>query len=207
MPSIRAVNGIVEMFPATPVSPRPPATQAATTDREDRSNEQERKTADHAVGLAQQAYQKQADHADAHKPALLAQDLMTSPVISLPSDGTLLEAWSLMKHKGFHHLPVTSVHGTLVGMISNHDLLPYAHELESVNSPGPCAGYKLARIMSSRVLSAAPTTEIREIAHVMLNEHVSAIPILDSSRHPTGILTTSDILRAIVHRSPLELWT
>jgi len=92
-------------------------------------------------------------------------------------------------------------------MISNLELLPYAHELDSVNLPGPSADYKLARVMNSRVLSATPTTEIREIAHMMLNEHVNAIPILDSSRHPVGILTTNDILRAIVHRSPLELWT
>jgi len=131
MPIIRAVNGIVEMHPALPVSPRPPAIQVAAAGREDRSKGQERQTADHA--------------------------------------------------KGVHHLPVTSVHGTLVGMISNYDLLPYAHELESVNSPGPSAGHKLARVMSSRVLSATATTETREIAHVMLNEQVSAIPILDSS--------------------------
>ena len=69
-----------------------------------------------------------------------------------------------MKHKGVHHLPVTSVHGTLVGMISNHELLPYAHELESVNSPGPSVGHTLARVMSSLVLSATPTAETREIA-------------------------------------------
>lgn len=207
MPIIRAVNGIVEMHPALPVSPRPPATQIAAAGREDRSKGQERQTADHAARIAQQAYQQQVDQAPAPKPALLAQDIMTSPVTWLPSHSTLLEAWSTMKHKGIHHLPVTSVHGTLVGMISDHDLLPYAHELESVNSPGPSAEHKLARVMSSRVLSATPTTEIREIAHVMLDEQVSAIPILDSSRHLVGILSTSDILRAIVHRSPLELWT
>ena len=207
MPIIRAVNGIVEMHPALPVPPRLPAAQIIAACREDRSNHQERQDADHAARLAQQAYQQQGHQAPTSKPALLAQDLMTSPVTWLPSDSTLLEAWSLMQHKGIHHLPVTSVHGTLVGMISNHDLLPYAHELESVNSPGPSAGHTLARVMNSQVLSATPTTEIREIAHVMLDEQVSAIPILDSSRHPIGILTTSDILRAIVHRSPLELWT
>jgi acetoin utilization protein AcuB len=207
MPIIRAVNGIVEMHPALPVSPRLPAAQVIPAGRDDRSNHQERQDADHAARLAQQAYQQQGHQAPTSKPALLAQDLMTSPVTWLPSDSTLLEAWSLMQHKGIHHLPVTSVHGTLVGMISNHDLLPYAHELESVNSPGPSAGHTLARVMNSQVLSATPTTEIREIAHVMLDEQVSAIPILDSSRQPIGILTTSDILRAIVHRSPLELWT
>ncbi|MEO5864238.1 MAG: CBS domain-containing protein, partial [Nitrospiraceae bacterium] len=65
----------------------------------------------------------------------------------------------------------------------------------------------LPGVISSRILSAAPTTEIREIAHVMLEERVSGIPILDNSGHPIGILTTSDILRAIVHRSPLDLRT
>jgi CBS domain-containing protein len=206
MPIIRAVDGIVEMHPTLPVSPRPPATQA-DADRRDRSKEQERQTADHAARLAQQAYQQQVQQAPAPKPALLAQDLMTSPVSWLPSDSTLLEAWTVMKRQGIHHLPVTSVDGTLVGTISSHDLLPYVHELESIDSPGPSAEHKLPRVMSSRVLSATPTTEIREIAQVMLEEQVSGIPILDSSRHPIGILTTSDILRAIVHRSPLDLRT
>ena len=207
MPIIRAVNGIVEMHPTLPVSPRPPATQVAAAGREDRPKEQGHQTADPAVRLAQQAYQEQEYQAPASKPALLAQDLMTSPVTWLSSDSTLLEAWSLMKHKGIHHLPVMSVDGTLVGMISNYDLLPYAHALESVNSPGPPAEHKLAHVMSNRVLSATPTTEIRQIAHVMLDEQVNAILILDSSRHPVGILTTSDILRAIVHQSPLDLRT
>jgi CBS domain-containing protein len=79
--------------------------------------------------------------------------------------------------------------------------------LESVNSTEPIAGHKLAGIMSSQVLSATPMTEIREIAHAMLDEQVNAIPIIDNLRHPIGILTTSDILRAIVHRSPLDLRT
>lgn len=204
MPIIRAVNGIVEMHPSLPVSPRPPAAQVVAADREDRSKGQERQTADHAGRLAHQAYQQSAP---AQNSALLAQDLMTSPVTWLPSDSTLLEAWTVMKRKGIHHLPVTSVHGTLVGMVSNHDLLPYAHELESVNSPGPSAWHKLAYVMSNRVLSATATTEIREIAHVMLDEQINAIPILDSSRRPIGILTTSDILRAIAHRSSLDLRT
>ena len=207
MPIIRAVNGIVEMHPVLPVSPRPPAAQVIATGREDRSKDRERQTADHTTRLAQQAYQQQVHQDSAPKPALLAQDIMTSPVTWLPSDSTLLEAWTVMKRKGIHHLPVTSVYGTLVGMISNHDVLPYAHELESVNSPGPFAEHKLAGVMNSRVLSATPMTEIREIAHAMLDEQVNAIPILDSSRHPIGILTTSDILRAIVHRSPLDLRT
>jgi hypothetical protein len=89
MPIIRAVNGIV-VHPALPVSPRPPATQVAAAGRDDRSKGRERQTADHAARIAQQAYQQQVCQAPAPKPALLAQDLMTSPVTWLPSDSTLL---------------------------------------------------------------------------------------------------------------------
>jgi acetoin utilization protein AcuB len=207
MPIIRAINGIVEMHPPLPVSHRPPATRADADNRRNRSKEQERQAANHAALLAQQAYQQQVHQIPASREALLAQDLMTSPVTSLPSDSTLMEAWTVMKRKGIHHLPVTSMHGALVGLISDRDLLPYAHELESSGSPGPSAGRTLAQVMSIRVLSATPTTELREIARVMLDEYVSAIPIVDSTRHPVGILTTSNILHAIVHQSPLELWT
>ena len=207
MSIIRAVNGIVETQPAAQVSPRPPATQADADTRRDRSKEQEHQAANPAALLAQQAYRQQEHQAPAPKPALLAQDLMTSPVTWLPSDSTLLEAWTVMKRKGIHHLPVTSIHGTLVGLVSDRDLLPYAHELEFSSSPGPSNGHTLAQLMSNRVLSATPITELREIARVMLDEYVTAVTIVDGFRHPVGILTTSDILHAIVRRSPLELWT
>ena len=59
MPIIHAVNGIVEMHPVLPVSPRLPAAQVMEAGRDDRSKGQERQTADHATRLAQQAYQQQ----------------------------------------------------------------------------------------------------------------------------------------------------
>lgn len=96
MPIIRAVDGIVEMYPTLPVSSRPPATEA-DKDRRERSKEQGRQTADREARLAQQAYQQQVQQISAPKPAILAQDLMTSPVSWLPSDRTLLEAWTVMK--------------------------------------------------------------------------------------------------------------
>ncbi|MCX5722694.1 MAG: CBS domain-containing protein [Nitrospirae bacterium] len=207
MSLIRAVNAIVETQPARPVSQRAPASQTNADHRRDHSKEQEQQEANPAALLAQQAYQQQVHQDPAPKQGLLAQDLMTAPVTWLPSDSTLQEAWTVMKCKGIHHLPVTSLHGALVGLISDRDLLPYTQELESSSQPGPSAKHTLAQVMSLRVLSASPTTELREIARAMLDEYVSAIPIVDNARHPIGILTTSDILHAIVHRGPLELWT
>lgn len=207
MPVVLAVNGVVEVYPAKLVSPRPASPRVEGVGANDTTKDQQHPAPDHSFVAAQQAYHQQAQAAPPARPALLAQDLMSTPVTWLPSDATLAEAWTLMNRKGLRHLPITSLHGTLVGMISDRDLLRYRQDLESAATPGPAARYTLAQVMSTRVLSATPTTEIREVARVMLDERVSAIPILDGTRRPVGMLTTSDILRAIVHRSPLELWT
>lgn len=207
MPVVLTVNGIIETYPLKGTAARPSTTHVEAVTSNVSEREQQRPAPDHSLVAAKQAYREQTQAVTRAKPALLAQDLMSRPVTWVPSDTTLAEAWTLMKRKGIHHLPVTSLHGTLVGMISDRDLLRYWQDLESTAGQGPTAPRTVAQLMGTRVLSATPTTEIPEIARVMLDEQVSAIPILDGGRRPMGILTTGDLLRAIVHRGALELWT
>jgi acetoin utilization protein AcuB len=61
--------------------------------------------------------------------------------------------------------------------------------------------------MTTRVISATPTTDIREIANIMLDERIHALPILDGNRRLVGILSARDLLRGIATHGPLELWT
>jgi acetoin utilization protein AcuB len=153
------------------------------------------------------AYQQQSVERPHLKPAILARDLMSAPVFSLPSDSTLLDAWASMSEKGFHHIPVTSMHDTLVGMVSYRDLLHHVPELITTADRRQASRRRLAEIMTSRVISATPVTEIREIARAMLDERIHAVPILDHNRHLVGILTTRDLLQGIANHGPLELWT
>ncbi|MDH5741620.1 MAG: CBS domain-containing protein [Nitrospira sp.] len=132
---------------------------------------------------------------------------MKAPVLSLPSDNTLLDAWMLMSHKGFHHIPITSLDGTLVGMVSHRDLLRHVPELVTAGDSSQASARRLAEIMTSRVISSTPITKIREIARVMLDEHIHAVPVLDNTRRLVGILTTQDLLQGIANHRPLELWT
>jgi len=131
----------------------------------------------------------------------LARDLMTSPVQALSSDATVSDAWSLITHKGFRHIPIIAVHGTLVGMVSDRDLRRHV--------PGMNQGvqHRLAEIMTTRVISATPETDIREIARIMLDERIHAVPILDGNRRLVGILSARDLLSGIANHGPLELWT
>ena len=126
MPIILAVNGVVETYPIKPVGPRNGRTESAG-EREHHGRRSP--SLDRSALAAQTAYQQQSSERPQLKPAILARDLMSAPVFSLPSDSTLLDAWASMSQKGFHHIPVTSMHDTLVGMVSYRDLLHHVPEL------------------------------------------------------------------------------
>jgi acetoin utilization protein AcuB len=195
-----AVNGVVESYPVRPAGPRPARVESLEAQGEKTSS-------DRSLLAAHSAYEQQARQGHHPKPALLARDLMTAPVVTLPSDSTLAEAWALMQRRKFRHVPVSSVHGTLVGLVSDRDLLRHAPELLGVSPAGPSVHRRLAEVMTSRVISATPATEIRDIARVMVDERIHAVPIIDSARRPIGILTTRDLLRGIAAPGSLELWT
>jgi acetoin utilization protein AcuB len=94
-----------------------------------------------------------------------------------------------------------------VGIISDRDLLRQAPEVTATGQPSRAAQQKLADIMTRRVVSASPTTNVRDVARLMLDERIHAVPILDAHRRLAGILTTRDLLRGIANHGPLELWT
>ena len=204
MSIILAVNGVVETYPIKPVGPR---NGRAESVGEREPHGQQSSSLDRSVLAAQTAYQQQSNERTQLKPAILARDLMSAPVLSLPSDSTLLDAWTNMSERGFHHIPVTSMHDTLVGMVSYRDLFHHVPELITAADTRQASRRRLAEIMTSRVISATAETEIREIARVMLDEGIHAVPIVDHNRRLVGILAAQDLLRGIANHGPLELWT
>ncbi|MBS10296.1 MAG: hypothetical protein CME19_01670 [Gemmatimonadetes bacterium] len=46
--------------------------------------------------------------------------------------------------------------------------------------------------------TAGPDTDIAQIARVLYEEHVGSLPIIDDSKNLVGMITRSDIFKAIV---------
>ena len=96
---------------------------------------------------------------------------------------------------------------TLVGMVSDRDLVHHAPDLITGTPVGQTTQQRLAEVMTSRVISTTPATDIREIARVTLEEHIHAVPILDGNRCLIGIVSTRNLLRGMANHGPIELWT
>lgn len=89
MAIVQAINGVGETYPVKPVTPR--EALVGTVDRQ-AGKDPRHPAGDRTKLAAQQAYQEQTKQTRPPKPAILARDLMTTPVVTLPSDATLVEA-------------------------------------------------------------------------------------------------------------------
>jgi len=201
-PGVRDVLPYPEIFAHRPLK----ETQAVARTRKisDREHEQANSTAGQSL-KAQHAhsYEQLAEGMHGRTPAVLAEQIMSAPVLMLTPDSPVKDAWVLFHEHRFRHVPVVNSDRKMVGIVSERDLLRDAAGLGAA----PGAPHKTIRpLMEQRVLTATLDTAIREIAHVLFDRHIGAIPIVNDKDYPIGIVSRSDILQALVKKAPLELW-
>lgn len=132
------------------------------------------------------------------------RDLMTSSVISLHEQASMLQAWQIFQRHGFRHIPVVNSLKRVCGMLSERDLLRASSSLGQ-SLPFSADAF-IARIMTRKVLTVGPMTEVRELAAAMTGYRVGAMPVLDSDENLVGIVTRADVLRVIMNQAPIDLW-
>jgi CBS domain-containing protein len=129
---------------------------------------------------------------------------MRTPVVAVAADDTAAHAWRVLRDSHIHQAPVLDAAGSLVGIVSERDLLT------SIDIDGDRVIETLRRqvreLMSTPVVAAAPVTDIRRLAAAMLDYGVAGVPIVNDAGDLTGFVSRSDVLRAVVTDPPLSLW-
>ncbi len=150
---------------------------------------------------------------------MLAKDIMTKKVVTVSPDATLNDAAELMTEYNISGLPVVESDMTLVGIISESDIiedrslfsgLDHWISIESFltrnqklgNDEDPDDDLDLDMnspvkdYMSTRLITAEPYSTVDEIGRLLVRNRVNRIPILEN-RKIVGIITRGDILKAI----------
>jgi len=146
--------------------------------------------------------------ADKEHPSLRASQIMTAPVVSLQAHATALEALDILNTRDFRHIPIMSSNNQLVGMVSDRDVV------RCMCGPGTvclhCSKDKqsvlIGDLMKDHVLTASVDTDARYIARLFVEQRIGAIPIVEND-HLVGIITRSDILRAVMLHFDLNIWS
>ena len=145
------------------------------------------------------------------KPVLFSKQIMTSPVETLTPQTSVAEAHKLFQSKKFRHVPILSTDKRLIGMVSDRDVLRYLSNIPGVGHDKhsqittPSMTDPISQLMQKQVLTASMDTDVRYIAMLFVEQHIGATPIMEQE-NLIGIITRSDILRAVMRHYELQLW-
>ena len=123
---------------------------------------------------------------------------MGSPVTLKPED-TLDLANDVISLGRIRHIPVVE-EGRLVGIVTERDLIGAAASqifgLKQKSKSALLKSVLIKEVMKKRVVTAAPDTPIREVAHLMAEKKIGCVPVV-SAGAVVGLVTTTDILRYV----------
>ncbi|MDV6379472.1 CBS domain-containing protein [Sporosarcina sp. GW1-11] len=121
------------------------------------------------------------------RPAVIASELMTSPVKTLTPDTTIEEAGRRMYRYGHSGYPIVE-NGKLVGLITRRDL-------DKANHHGlghaPVKAY-----MTTNVVTIDPTTSLEEIQELVIEHNIGRLPVIVDGEI-IGIVTRSNIIEVL----------
>ena len=131
------------------------------------------------------------------------RDVMTTDVVVVFPDVSAREAAHLLAERGFTALPVVDTSGSLVGVISEAELLRdrlpqdprwlvHGEPAEPRRAPADL----VAQVMTKPVVTVDPNTDLAEVADLMLEHGVRSVPVVHEG-HLAGIVTRRDMLRSI----------
>ncbi len=127
---------------------------------------------------------------------LLVRNSMTRELVTVVSETTAAEALALCRMNRIRHLPVLEGR-RLVGVISDRDLRAATPALGDLARAEALDRIRVADEMARDVATAGPEDPIEDAAMAMYERKIGCLPVVDGE-DLVGILTTSDVMRALV---------
>jgi CBS domain-containing protein len=141
-----------------------------------------------------------------------AKDVMTTDVLTVDQDASVLEAVRLMLQRKVSGLPVIDASGTLVGMVTEGDFLRrselgtqrrHPRWIEFLMGAGRLAdeyvhasGRKVREVMTPDVHTVMEDAPLNAVVDTMERRHIKRVPVLRGNKL-AGIITRSNLLRAM----------
>lgn len=125
--------------------------------------------------------------------SIKVKDYMTHRAVSFSVHMTVSEASERLLISHQTGGPVLDEHKHVVGFLSEQDCLERMLEDTYQNE----SHYKVVDIMRTDVLAIDEEHSVLDLAQTMLTNKPKIYPVVDSSKRLVGVITRSDVLRAI----------
>ncbi len=145
-----------------------------------------------------------------------AKEIMTTEVISVQAETTVTELARILTEKKIGGVPVLSVDNTLMGVVTESDLIDQSKKLHIptvltildsflyLENPDKMeseikkmAGTTVADICSKQVTTITPDTKLDEIATIMAEKQIHTLPVLEG-KTVIGVVGKQDIIKTLI---------
>ena len=123
-----------------------------------------------------------------------AKDIMTRQVICIRKDTPILEAIKLMVQNNITGIPVVEDDMTLVGMLSEQDVLRLFHTYEDEKDR------TVNDFMTQPVVHFEEDEPLLDVCYCLRDNSMRRVPVTSNGK-VTGLISRSDILKCILELS------
>jgi len=116
---------------------------------------------------------------------------MSQTPITIRDDTDYWKASEIMQQKDLHHIPVINENEAVVGILTRRDLKIAAMHFGE-------AAVEVSEVMHSPVITIEPGELLSEAAKQMIDNRIGGLPVLDAHGRIVGILTETDLHRALI---------
>ncbi|HVK21656.1 MAG TPA: CBS domain-containing protein [Actinokineospora sp.] len=128
-----------------------------------------------------------------------ARDIMTTPAVTVNPTTEVAKAATLLADNGFSALPVVDQDGTLVGIVTEYDLVR-GRFAEGT----PVGGHAVGELMTSPAESMPTGAPVADIAQAVVDRKRRCVPIVDGANRVVGVVTRRDLVRPL-SRSDVDI--
>lgn len=149
-------------------------------------------------------YKKMAN-IDTSEIVYQVKDIMTKNCIYIDEKSTIKEAYDVLKEFQIAQMPIVSFGKKITGMINKKMILNLL--IDDITNPQMVLDKRIEDIYLPQLITAEPITDIRRVAKVMIDFKLGAVPIVDEDGILRGIVSKTDIIKAVSHIPRLQLWS
>ncbi len=125
---------------------------------------------------------------------LEAKDIMTKQVVCIRKDTPIFEAIRLMADKNITGIPVIEDDLTLVGMLSEQDVLRLFHTYDDEKDR------TVNDFMTQPAIHFEENEPLLDVCYCLRDNHIRRVPVTSNGK-VSGVISRSDILKCILQQA------
>lgn len=149
-------------------------------------------------------YKKMAN-IDIKEAVYHVQDIMTTNCTYLEVNATIIDVYNVLKNKNINQVPILSNEQKIMGLINKKIILNLL--IDDIDNARSVLNKKIENLYLPELITTDPITDIRRVAKVMVDFKLDAIPVVNDDDILVGIVSKTDVIKAVSTIPKLQLWS